>query len=187
MNNVDSYGTQQPIALLKLLFEKGGFYGREKDLNWMMIRDISFLAAMDKAGGGRNEVDTRFISMFSVWNMAFPSDDTVTHIYQSILEGHVKANNCNASIQLLAERIVTLTLQVYKAITKELPATPSKFHYIFNLRDLSRITAGLVQSKAAFYTSDRQFLRLWRNEITRVLFDRLISDEPFISCISFNK
>lgn len=38
---VDSYGTQQPIALLKLLFEKGGFYGREKDLNWMMIRDIS--------------------------------------------------------------------------------------------------------------------------------------------------
>lgn len=69
---------------------------------------------MDKAGGGRNEVDTRFISMFSVWNMAFPSDDTVTHIYQSILEGHVKANNFNASIQLLAERIVTLTLQVYK-------------------------------------------------------------------------
>lgn len=37
---VDTYGTQQPIALLKLLFKRGGFYDRGKDLNWMNIKDI---------------------------------------------------------------------------------------------------------------------------------------------------
>lgn len=37
---VDTYGTQQPIALLKLLFERGGFYDRGRDLNWKCMKDI---------------------------------------------------------------------------------------------------------------------------------------------------
>lgn len=40
MPKVDSYGTQQPIALLKLLVERGGMYDRGKDLNWKMFKDI---------------------------------------------------------------------------------------------------------------------------------------------------
>lgn len=42
------YGTQQPIALLKLLLERGGMYDRGKDLNWKVYKDIGFLAAMGK-------------------------------------------------------------------------------------------------------------------------------------------
>lgn len=37
---VDTYGTQQPIALLKFLFEKGGFYDRGKDLSLMYMKDM---------------------------------------------------------------------------------------------------------------------------------------------------
>ena len=48
MPQVDTYGTQQPIALLKLLLEKGGMYDRGKDLNWKMFKDIFFIAAMGK-------------------------------------------------------------------------------------------------------------------------------------------
>jgi len=48
MPQVDTYGTQQPIALLKLLLEKGGMYDRGKDLNWKMFKDVQFIAAMGK-------------------------------------------------------------------------------------------------------------------------------------------
>lgn len=48
MPQVDTYGTQQPIALLKLLLEKGGMYDRGKDLNWKVFKDIFFIAAMGK-------------------------------------------------------------------------------------------------------------------------------------------
>ena len=48
MPQVDTYGTQQPIALLKLLLEKGGMYDRGKDLNWKNFKDIFFIAAMGK-------------------------------------------------------------------------------------------------------------------------------------------
>lgn len=62
-------------------------------------------------------------------------------------------------------------------ITKELLPTPSKFHYVFNMRDLSRITAGLLQSHPDYLSSVKQIVRLWRNEFTRVICDRLISKE----------
>ena len=85
---VDEYGTQQPIALLKLLLEKGFLYDRGKELNCKSIRDLGFIAAMGKAGGGRNEVDPRFTSLFSVFNIPFPSEESLHLIYSSILKGH---------------------------------------------------------------------------------------------------
>ena len=48
MPQVDEYGTQQPIALLKLLLERGGMYDRGKELFWKNFRDIGFVAAMGK-------------------------------------------------------------------------------------------------------------------------------------------
>ena len=50
MPQVDTYGTQQPIALLKLLVERGGMYDRGKDLNWKVFKDVQFTAAMGKVG-----------------------------------------------------------------------------------------------------------------------------------------
>lgn len=58
----------------------------------------------------------------------------------------------------------------------DLPPTPSKFHYIFHLRDLSRIYNGLCLTTPDRFQTPEQFLRVWRNEVSRVVFDRLISE-----------
>ena len=63
----------------------------------------------------------------------------------------------------------------YRAIVREMPPTPSKFHYIFNLRDLSRVYAGLCQTTPELYRHNFEFLRVWRNECLRVFHDRLIN------------
>ena len=141
MPAVDTYGTQQPIAMLKLLIDRGGCYDRGKDLNWKTMKDIDYVAAMGKPGGGRNDVDPRFISLFSVFNMTFPSEASLLHIYNSILAGHVQpfSEDIRAAVEVLTQ----MTLDLYKAVVKDLPPTPSKFHYLFNLRDLSRIYCGM--------------------------------------------
>lgn len=39
----------------------------------------------------------------------------------------------------LAKPLVTATLEVYETIQKELLPTPTKSHYTFNLRDVSKV------------------------------------------------
>ncbi|XP_033627732.1 dynein heavy chain 10, axonemal-like [Asterias rubens] len=175
MPQVDVYGTQQPIALLKLLLERGGMYDRGKDLILKYIKDIGFIASMGKAGGGRNEVDPRFISLFCTFNITFPSDASLKHIYSSILAGH--AQPFDENIQKITDKITQGTLDLYKVIVNDLPPTPSKFHYIFNLRDLSRVAQGLLQTTPDRFTTVGPFVRVWRNECLRVFFDRLTNKE----------
>uniref|UniRef100_A0A8B9JEG5 Dynein axonemal heavy chain 10 n=1 Tax=Astyanax mexicanus TaxID=7994 RepID=A0A8B9JEG5_ASTMX len=174
MPRVDEYGTQQPIALLKLLLDRGGMYDRGKELNCKQLKDLGFIAAMGKAGGGRNEVDSRFISLFSVFNIPFPEEEALHLIYSSILKGHTRPfEEC---IRNMCDKLTFCTLELYKTIIKDLPPTPSKFHYIFNLRDLSRVYNGLTLTNAERFLTEAQFVRVWRNECLRVFYDRLINE-----------
>lgn len=59
---------------------------------------------------------------------------------------------------------------------ERLPRTPTKFHYTFNLRDLSRIYEGLYLSTPDKISTKAQFIRLWRHECLRVIVDRLIDN-----------
>ncbi|SPP80284.1 dynein heavy chain 10, axonemal [Drosophila guanche] len=176
MPQVDDYGTQQPIALLKLFFERGGMYDRDKDLNWKKFKDMTFYAAMGTAGGGRNEVDPRFISMFSTYNIVFPNDESLVQIYSSIFKGHLQFIKFPERFMTIADIIVVMTLKLFKLVIVDLPPTPSKFHYIFNLKDLSRIFAGLLLIEPTCFKNLREFIRVWRNEFTRIICDRLIAD-----------
>lgn len=91
------------------------------------------------------------------------------------MEGHTRP--FSQEIKDVVPKLAKMTLELYKSIVNDLPPTPSKFHYIFNLRDLSRIYNGLVLTTPERFQNASQIGRLWRNEVMRVISDRLIEND----------
>ena len=72
--------------------------------------------------------------------------------------------------------MVQATLQVYKETVEVFLPTPSKSHYVFNLRDFSRVIHGVLLLPASRMTENDKLIRLWIHEIYRVFYDRLIEE-----------
>ena len=62
-------------------------------------------------------------------------------------------------------------------MASNLKPTPSKSHYTFNLRDMSKIFQGLCSAHSKSTTQIVELIRLWIHENMRVFGDRMISQE----------
>ena len=67
--------------------------------------------------------------------------------------------------------------KVYKQVISTFLPTPAKSHYVFNLRDFSRIVSGILLVPNTCITSVDKLVRLWLHETCRVFYDRLCDDD----------
>lgn len=175
---VDVYGTQQPIALLKLFIERKGLFDRSpKSLAWRKIIDVQCVGCLPPPGGSHNKLDPRFVSQFCSLNITTPSDEAICHIYQSILTEHLSFSNFqfeisgedgnHRAIEQFSSRLTQVTLRIFKEVVRALYPTPSRFHYLFNMRDISRVYEGLCMMSPQKFNKAMIF-KVWRNEFARV-------------------
>lgn len=73
--------------------------------------------------------------------------------------------------------VIDSTIEIYQKISEELRATPAKFHYMFNLRDVSKVIQGILMSHQKSVQNADSMQRLWVNEVSRVFGDRLINKQ----------
>jgi len=137
MPATEQYGAQPPIELLRLFIDKKGLYDRDEWI-WKDVEDTTIIAAAAPPGGGRSPLTMRFTRHFNMFCMPNAEKATLTKIFGSILQGFLKIG-FQEQIQKMDEAIVGSTIEIYQRISEELRPTPAKFHYLFNLRDISKV------------------------------------------------
>ncbi|XP_064605237.1 dynein axonemal heavy chain 3-like isoform X2 [Liolophura sinensis] len=173
----ERYGAQPPIEILRQWIDHGYWFDR-KDTSVLELVDVIMLAAMGPPGGGRNTVTPRFLRHFNIIGIESFSEETMKNIFAPILDWHFLTYE--TAQRRFSRIIVAATTEIYQnAITNFLP-TPSKSHYIFNLRDFSRVVQGCLLLKKEVVedgvAGSQKITRLWVHEVYRVFYDRLVDD-----------
>ena len=176
------FGSQPPLELLRQWIDYGFWYDRQKQER-KETRNSLILGAMGHPGGGRTSISQRFQSRFNLLNMVFPNDSQIKGIFGKMFTA--KLADFNEEVKPDGDRITQATIELYQAVCERFLPTPAKIHYLFNLRDISKVFQGMLRAHKDFHDTRMSLLRLWVHECFRVFSDRLIESdqEVFVTMI----
>ncbi|XP_068084396.1 dynein beta chain, ciliary [Anabrus simplex] len=177
MPEVDAYGTVQPHTLIRQHLDYSHWYDRTK-LSLKDIHNCQYVACMNPTAGSFT-INPRLQRHFCVFAVSFPGTESLNMIYHSILSQHLTNLEYRfpMTVSKLSTNVVAASLAFHHKVTQVFLPTAIKFHYVFNLRDLSNVFQGLLFSQGDCLTQSTDLVRLWMHETQRVYGDKLVDDK----------
>lgn len=109
--------------------------------------------------------------------MPDPSARSLFNIYQVQLGRFFAEYEFNIDVKSNLLALVSSSIVMYYRIFINMLPTPSKSHYIFNLRDLTKLVKGLMQANSLVIVTKENLVDLFSHECMRVFNDRLVTRE----------
>ncbi|XP_040845777.1 dynein heavy chain 17, axonemal isoform X2 [Ochotona curzoniae] len=175
MPEVDKYGTVAPHTLIRQHMDHGHWYDRQK-LTLKDVHNCQYVACMNPTSGSFT-IDPRLQRHFCVFAVSFPGQEALTAIYSTILAQHLAFRSVPLVVQRMGNQLVAAALALHQKVTATFLPTAIKFHYVFNLRDLSNIFQGLLFSTAEVLKMPLDLVRLWLHEAERVYGDKMVDEK----------
>ncbi|KAG8535237.1 hypothetical protein GDO81_029067, partial [Engystomops pustulosus] len=98
-----------------------------------------------------------------------------------------KLQDFEEEVKPVGDLITQATIELYNSITQRFLPTPAKIHYLFNLRDISKVFQGMLRAQRDLHDTKQSITRLWIHECFRVFSDRLVDSsdtEAFTGILS---
>ncbi|XP_033613038.1 dynein heavy chain 11, axonemal [Fukomys damarensis] len=169
---VDLYGTVQPHTLMRQHIDYGHWYDRQK----VMLKEIhncQYVACMTPTVRSFS-VSPRLQRHFTVFAFNFPSLDALNTIYGQIFSFHSQHRAFGPSVLSSGPSLIQATVAFHQMMTRTFLPTAVKFHYVFNLRDLSNVFQGILFASPECLKGPDDLIHLWLHESSRVYGDKLI-------------
>uniref|UniRef100_A0A8C3IDJ0 Dynein axonemal heavy chain 11 n=1 Tax=Chrysemys picta bellii TaxID=8478 RepID=A0A8C3IDJ0_CHRPI len=182
MPEMDVYGTVQPHTLIRQHIDYGHWYDRQK-LTVKEIHNCQYVACMNPTAGNFT-INPRLQRHFTVFALNFPSADALNTIYSKILGFHFQRHVFNPSVLKNAPAMIQAAIWLHQTMVQNFLPTAVKFHYIFNLRDLSNIFQGILFATPECLRQPNDLVCLWLHESSRVYGDKLVEPKD---CHFFHK
>uniref|UniRef100_G1KU34 Dynein axonemal heavy chain 17 n=1 Tax=Anolis carolinensis TaxID=28377 RepID=G1KU34_ANOCA len=177
MPEVDTYGTVQPHTLIRQHLDYGHWYDRNK-LSLKEIMNVQYVSCMNPTAGSFT-INPRLQRHFSVFALSFPGSDSLSTIYSTILTQHLKWENFPGAVQKSSQQLINLALALHLKVAAMFLPTAVKFHYNFNLRDLSNIFQGIIFSTPECLKTPQDLVKLYMHESCRVYRDKMVDEKDF--------
>ncbi|XP_013163033.1 PREDICTED: dynein heavy chain 12, axonemal [Papilio xuthus] len=169
------YGAQPAIELLRLYFDQKHWYDLRTTEN-LYIHDTFFYGAIGPVGGSRQLIYPRMLRHYNIYSINEFSKESMTKIFTTLLQLGWRRNGFGQDTQPTIVNIIAATMNIYEQAAEGLRPTPAKSHYIFNLRDFSRVIQGCALLRKESADNKKTFTRVWVHEIMRVFYDRLVDE-----------
>ncbi|XP_063594554.1 LOW QUALITY PROTEIN: dynein axonemal heavy chain 7-like [Penaeus indicus] len=170
----DAFGSHPPLELLRQLVDHATWYDIRKEVEPIRLEDMQLVSTMSLRESGRTNLTPRLLRHFNVVAVNDFDDQTIHSIFSKILLWHLDTRGFSKMFDPCIGEIVNGTLEVYRAAATNLRPTPSRSHYIFNLRDFFRVIQGVLLSVPETMEDLRSMKKMWIHEVLRVFYDRLV-------------
>jgi dynein heavy chain len=179
MPEKNKWGDQPTLELVRQLVETNGccFLDKDKRGDLKIIEDLQYICAMGHPGGGRQDIPNRLKRHFFIFNMILPSNQAINEIYGQMMAG--RFTSVPVVYSQIVDHLPNISIMLWTWMRSKMLPSPTKFHYTFNLRDLSRIFQGILGTPRESIPDSKTLVLLWRHECERVFSDKLtnISDK----------
>ena len=177
MPEVDQYGTVGPHTIIRQHMDYGHWYCKTK-LTQKDIHNVQYVACMNPTAGSFT-INPRLQRHFATFSIAFPGPDALFTIYNSILGDYLDSpvNKFQLPVRKLAATVVNATIALHAKCALVFSPTAIKFHYIFNLRDLSNVFQGMLFAGTDAIPTTTDLVKLWCHETMRVYRDKLADNK----------
>uniref|UniRef100_A0A096MH56 Dynein axonemal heavy chain 17 n=1 Tax=Poecilia formosa TaxID=48698 RepID=A0A096MH56_POEFO len=176
MPEVDAYGTVQPHTLIRQHMDYKHWYDRHK-LLLKEIHNVQYVSCMNPTAGSFTINPRLQQRHFCVFALSFPGAEALSTIYSSILSQHLRGEGFGSALQKSSSTLVQLALALHQRVSSTFLPTAVKFHYVFNLRDLSNIFQGILFSTGECMKSPADLLKIYLHESSRVYRDKLVEEQ----------
>uniref|UniRef100_A0A665VXX9 Dynein axonemal heavy chain 11 n=1 Tax=Echeneis naucrates TaxID=173247 RepID=A0A665VXX9_ECHNA len=175
MPEVDVYGTVQPHTLIRQHLDYNHWYDRQR-LVLKEIHNCQYITCMNPTAGSFS-INPRLQRHFAVFSVHFPGTDALATIFSSILSAHFLQGGFSYGVSRSVGTLIQAAICLHQKISQNFLPTAIRFHYIFNLRDVSNIFQGILFALPESVRYPTDLVHLWLHESSRVYADKLMEEK----------